>query len=197
MLAGALVLGVGGATTVAAWVDQQYGRGVFEIGFLAVESTIANPYRADGPWAAAGSEPWPALGFAAGGLLPEDEAYAPIAVRVTAGSVAASMRLKGAVITGAPALGEALRYRVVRAPACGPEAFTAAADYVVGGPATSRPVTADQDGVDLRLDAGIPEQPGSPVHLCFEIALPRGADNSLQGQRAGLTWHVTTTSAVP
>lgn len=172
---------------------------MFRTGFLAVESTTAAPYTAAGPWVHARPDAsGPVLAFQAGKLYPGASIYAPIAVRTRTGSVPATMALGGAEVTGSGTgqadLGAALRYRVVRSSDCGAAAFTAAADYLVGGEGQFRPLTAGQDRpgpVPLAAGAG---EPGEPVRLCFQVTLPVGTPGDLQGQTAEAVWPFTTTS---
>lgn len=199
VLAGALVLGVGGSVTLASWTDTDNAAGSFGASVFRTESNSTKPYDALGAWSANDTPPGAALVFNAGSMSPGTVVYAPFAIRTTAGSVA------GEVVLGAPSvtssgtgdadLGAALRYRVIRSTTCDASSFLASPPFVVGG-AGAEPFTAGQAaGVVNSLQAASAALPGEPTRFCFEVTLPAGASNALQGQTATATWQFTATSS--
>jgi predicted ribosomally synthesized peptide with SipW-like signal peptide len=199
LLAGALVLGVGGSMTLASWTDTEYAAGSFSAGVFAIESTVANPYSEVGPWTVNETAPGATLAFDAGGMYPGRTVYAPLALRTQIRSVAGTATLGGAAVTNstttAPLLGAALVYRVVRSATCGAAAFGTGAAFVVGSATASQPLTTAQNaGVVNTLPAATETAPGSTVNFCFEVTLPNGASNSLQGKSATAVWLFSATS---
>ena len=198
LLAGALVLGLGGSVTLASWTDTEYAAGSFGASSFQTESNVTKPYDASGPWSSNEQSPG-TLVFEAASMSPGTVVFAPFAIRTKPGSVA------GEVVLGAPSvsssgtgesdLGAALRYRVVRAATCGASSFTGAPAFVVGSDG-AKPFTAGQAaGVVNPLAAASAALPGEPTHFCFEVTLPEGASNALQGQTATATWQFTATSS--
>lgn len=198
LLAGALVLGLGGSVTLASWTDTEYAAGSFGASSFQTESNVTKPYDASGPWSSNEQSPG-TLVFEAASMSPGAVVYAPFAIRTKPGSVA------GEVVLGAPSvsssgtgesdLGAALRYRVVRAATCGASSFTGAPAFVVGRDG-AKPFTAGQAAdVVNSLAAASAALPGEPTHFCFEVTLPEGASNALQGQTATATWQFTATSS--
>ncbi|MGV0110839.1 SipW-dependent-type signal peptide-containing protein [Arthrobacter sp. CP30] len=199
VLAGALVLGVGGSATVASWTDSEYASGTFSASTFAIESTIANPYAAAGPWTVNEAAPGATLAFNASGMYPGGAVYAPIALRTRTGSVAGTTTLSGATVsntsTTPPLLGSALVYRVVRSDVCAASAFSTGATFLIGTDTVRQPlITAQAAGDSTILPAATPTGPGTSVRFCFEVTLPLGADNRLQGTSATAVWTFTATS---
>ena len=199
VLAGALVLGVGGSVTLASWTDTDYAAGAFGASLFRTESNSTKPYDALGAWRANDTPPGAALVFNAGSMSPGTVVYAPFAIRTTAGSVA------GEVVLGAPSvtssgtgdadLGAALRYRVIRSATCEASSFLASPAFVIGG-SGAEPFTAGQAaGLVNPLQPAPAALPGEPTRFCFEVTLPAGASNALQGQTATATWQFTATSS--
>ena len=198
LLAGALALGLGSSVTLASWTDTEYAAGSFGAGYFQTESNVTKPYSVLGPWNTNDVSPG-TLVFEATAMSPGSVVYAPFAIRTKPGSVA------GAVVLGAPSvsssgtgesdLGAALRYRVVRAATCGASSFSGAPAFVVGSDG-AKPFTAGQAaGVVNPLAAASAALPGEPTHFCFEVTLPEGASNALQGQTATATWQFAATSS--
>ncbi|MBB5639454.1 SipW-dependent-type signal peptide-containing protein [Cryobacterium roopkundense] len=193
LLAGGLVLGIGATVTVASWNDSEYASATFTSSVFDTESSVQGAAYADNV-----SAPGPVVTFSGAGLSPGVSRYLSVNIRSKTNSVAGAAVLSGAVVTGTDAatLGSALRYRVVRGDtACTAAAFTAAATYVVGTPTVSRVLTGAQEpGVSNLLAAAPSTGPGAATGFCFEVTLPAGADNALQGKAAGATWLFTATS---
>lgn len=198
LLAGALVLGLGSSVTLASWTDSDFASGAFGASFFQTESNVTKPYDALGTWNANDVSPGASLVFNAAAMSPGTVVYAPFAIRTMATSVA------GEVVLGVPAvtssgtgnadLGAALRYRVVRSATCQASSFTGSPAFVVGSDG-AKPFTSGQaDGVVNPLQAASATLPGAPTQFCFEVTLPEGANNALQGQTATATWQFTATS---
>src|SRR5690554_345843 len=81
ILAGGLVLGVGGAITLAAWNDSEFATGTFTAGQFNLEGSTDNT-----TWDDHDAAPGAALDFtlAADNLSPDDVVYAAFAVRLDA-----------------------------------------------------------------------------------------------------------------
>jgi len=193
LLAAGVVLGLGAAATSASWTDVEYATGSFTSSVFATESSV------NGSAYAANSTAPGATVTVSGPFSPGVSAYIPVLVRTTAASVGGTVVLGGAVLGGADAatLGTALVYRVVRTTAaCGATAFTGSPAFVVGTASASRPLTSPQEaGVTSTVAAAGPTTPGTPTGFCFEVTLPAGAANSLQGKTATATWPFQATSS--
>lgn len=199
LLAGALVLGVGASVTLASWTDSDFAAGSFGASVFQTESNATKPYDALATWNANDVSPGATLVFTASAMSPGTVVYAPFAIRTKAASVA------GEVVLGTPAvtssgtgnadLGAALRYRVVRSATCQASAFTGTPAFVVGSDG-AKPLTQGQAaGVVNPLAAASATLPGAPIQFCFEVTLPAGANNALQGQTATAIWQFTATSS--
>ncbi|MGP0222423.1 MULTISPECIES: SipW-dependent-type signal peptide-containing protein [unclassified Paenarthrobacter] len=199
VLAGALALGLGGSVTLASWTDSDFAGGTFGASVFVTESNASKPYNASGTWSANDAAPGAALVFNATAMSPGSVAYAPLAIRTRAGSVGGEVVLGAPTVTssgtGTADLGAALRYRVVRSAACDATAFTGTPVFVVGSDG-AKPFTQGQAaGVVNPLQAATATLPGAPTQFCFEVTLPLGANNALQGQTATATWQFTATSS--
>ncbi|WP_181036377.1 SipW-dependent-type signal peptide-containing protein [Arthrobacter sp. B1805] len=203
VLAGALVLGVGGSLTLASWTDTEYASGSFAASSFSIESTTSSPYSADGPWTINETAPGATLSFNATGMYPGSTAYAPIALRTRTGSLAGTASLGPAAVTNppgtaAPLLGDALVYRVVRSETCSAAVFASGAVFVVGSATAGRPLTTGQNaGVVNSLAPATPTAPGASTRFCFEVSLPPGAANALQGKSASAIWQFSAVSTAP
>ncbi|MFK0006398.1 SipW-dependent-type signal peptide-containing protein [Paenarthrobacter sp. NPDC090520] len=199
LLAGALALGIGGSVTLAAWTDSDYATGTFGASVFVTESNVTKPYSAAGTWSTNDTAPGGALVFTATAMSPGTVAYAPFAIRTKANSVAGEVVLGIPAVTssgtGTSDLGAALRYRVVRSATCDASAFTGTPAFVVGSDG-AKPFTQGQAaGVVNPLAAATASLPGAPTQFCFEVTLPVGANNALQGQTATATWQFTAASS--
>jgi len=187
-----LVLGAGAATTLASWTDVEYGTGSFTSARFATESSVNGGAYADNSAAPGGTV------TVAGPFAPGVSAYIPVLIRTKPGSVAGTVSLGGATLGGTDAstLGAALVYRVVRTTGtCAASAFAGSPTFVVGAAGTTRALTAGQEtGVVSTLAAATPTVAGTPTGFCFEVTLPTGAANSLQGRSASATWPFTAVS---
>jgi len=195
VLAGALVLGIGGSLTLASWTDTEYASGSFSASTFTIESNVSNPFSASGAWTVNETAPGATLAFDAGGMYPGRTVYAPIALRTRAPSMAGTVTLGAASVTDsattAPLLSAALVYRVVRSDVCNATAFAPGAAFVVGSASASQPLTTGQAaGGSTVLPAATPTTPGAGVRFCFEVTLPESAraNNGLQGRSATAVW---------
>lgn len=199
LLAGALVLGLGASVTLASWTDSNFATGSFGASTFQTESNVTKPYDALGAWSTNDQQPGANLVFEAASMSPGTVVYAPVAIRTKAASVAGELVLTAASVTssgtGDANLGAALRYRVVRSVTCGASSFSGIPAFVVGSDG-AKPLTEGQPaGVVNSLQAASATGPGEPTHFCFEVTLPAGASNALQGQTATATWQFNATSS--
>lgn len=195
VLAGGLVLGVGGTVTLASWNDSEYASGSFMASVFNTESAVQGGVYTDNSTA-----PGPTLTFGGAGFAPGVSGYFPVLIRTKANSVDGRVVLDAATLGGADAatLGAAFVYRVVHATGtCDATAFTGSSPvFIVGGATTYRALTVGQEvGVTNILSAATATLPGAPTGFCFEVTLPAGAANSLQGKTATATWQFVATSS--
>lgn len=189
VLAGALVLGVGSAVTLASWTDTEFASGSFTASRFDTESS------ADGATFASNVNPPTATFTAATGMSPLVSKYTTLDVRTTATSILGSVLLTATTKSGT--LGDVLEYRVIRASttstACVAAAFsdvgsvyvagTSAGAYVVGG---TMPVTPPSQSIAAA---------GGLVRYCFEVRIKAATANTYQGASGTLTWTFTSTSS--
>lgn len=192
-LAGGLVLGVGATVTLASWNDSEYAKGSFTTSVFDTESNVQSGGYADNSTA-----PGPTVTFTGAGFSPGVSEYFNDLIRTKVNSTAGTAVLEAATLGGTDAatLGAALVYRVVRTTGtCNAAAFTGSPVFVVGAGATFRALTVGQEtGVTNTLAAATGSAPGDPTGFCFEVTLPAGAANSLQGKAATATWQFVMTS---
>jgi len=186
LLAGALVLGVGGTLTLAAWTDTEVARGSFAAStFGIVGSTDGTTFADHAAASPAG------LSFTApvSAMSPGTTVYSRFIVKTTPEtSVTGKVSMGGATVTGT-GLGSYLQYGVRVIPAssaCDATSYGASSTVLVPtGSALSTAATAQQ----TLATAG-----GSPVAYCFAVTLPSGTANAAQGLTAIATWTFTATS---
>ena len=199
-LAACAALGLGTTAVSAAWIDAETAGAEFRSGLFVVEASASSPAGA-GDWSLAAAPDGLALSFAgASGLLPGSAVYAPLTLRTRAGSASGTVAISGATVTstgsGVADLGPALRYRAVLASECGAAAFGTGAQFVVGGPSLSQPLTTGMnDGASVPLAAAPAAAPGAAQGLCFEVTLPAGSPGDLQGKAAQAVWTLTAVSS--
>lgn len=186
LLAGALVLGVGGTLTLAAWTDTEYAAGTFATSTFGIVGSVDGVAYADHP-----TEGPAVLVFAntPGAMSPGTTVFSRFLVKTTnSTNVAGTVTLTGpASVAG---LAAALTYGVKVIPAanaCTQATYDASTTVVV--PSTSA-LTVGASGSQALVAGG-----ASPVAYCFAVTLPAGAPNSLQGQTATVPWKFTATSA--
>lgn len=215
VLAGGLVLGVGGSLTLAAWQDEEWVFGGTNGGTapglgttsFEVQQDARSTYTAAGAsWADFESNPGDELTFTTGALVldPGKVVYAPVALSTTPASIAGTLVLRPAV----PAVGitvndpgdllwSALVVSVravastanVDGPVCGPATFLTSYDTAV---------LTDQVGLGTGValaSQSLSAARGNVVHYCFEIELPLGAVSELQGRTVAPAWQFIATSS--
>ncbi|MGI6877622.1 SipW-dependent-type signal peptide-containing protein [Microbacterium sp. gxy059] len=206
--AGALVVGLGAAYTLASWNDSEWvwggadgDPGIGTATFEVQQNTTA-PFDDAAGWTDEEENPGGELQFSPGALAltPGDTVYAPVALRTTAGSEAASVELQGAVpAAGSPApthdaaLAAAVQVSVYTTDAAAPPACDATFD-----PAGWTQILADQPlGTTSSGPQSLDADAGSTQHYCFAITLPEGADDALQGQQISPAWEFASESVAP
>lgn len=202
VLAGALVLGVGAAMTLASWTDSENATSstAFTASTFNIESSLstANPPPSATGWSSNTSLPGALLVFSAtSAMSPEVSSYSTLNIRTTsATNVAGVIALSSSTITepGTINLGPQLEYRIVAvstSTTCGSGVFTAGAAYSAGGFTTYQSagsIPVSPPTVALNLPAG------SAFRYCFDVRIKTGTPNSFQGGSAKLTWTFTATS---
>ncbi|AGW40431.1 hypothetical protein O159_01840 [Leifsonia xyli subsp. cynodontis DSM 46306] len=193
VLAAGVLLGSGAGMTLASWTDAEFGGASFTGSVFTTESSANGGAYADNTTAPGASL------TVSGAFAPGVSVYVPVLIRTKAASVVGTATLNGATLGGTDAstLRAALVYRVVRTTGtCAASAFAGSPAFVVGASGVTRPLTAGQEaGVSNPLAAATASTPGTATGLCFEITLPTGAANSLQGKTATATWLLTAVSS--
>ena len=200
LLSGGLVLGLGATATLASWSDNEWvfggvdgalpgiGTSTFEV---EQSRTLANTA-------------WDQFETAPGGLLqldskalsltPGDATYTHVSLRTTSTSVAGTINLLAGTTAGSPqpvsdtGLWSALRLRVVvttgATPTCAAGSFTAGATYAVGTFAAPALMTA----TPTTLNSPLALNGTTQQNYCFEITLPTGVADTLQGKQVTPVW---------
>lgn len=188
------MLGAGATVTLASWNDSEYATGSFTTSVFDTESDVQGGGYADNSTA-----PGPTVTFSGAGFSPGVSEYFPVLIRTKVNSVAGTVVLDAATLSGTDAatLGAALVYRVVLTTGtCDATAFTGSPVFIVGAATTYRALTVGQEtGVTNTLAAATATLPGAPTGFCFEVTLPSNAANSLQGKTATATWQFVATSS--
>lgn len=202
LLAGGLVIGVGATATLATWSDNEwvFGGATGNNPGLGTSSFEVQQNRGAG---------WQDIETAPGGILtftgtplalsPGETVYTQVSLQTTAGTTdAGTLALLNAipapapVPTSDPALWNALDLRVVvtptlgtaPAPTCGATTFTSGTpDFVLGAAGTPSDFDTDGTGTEALLAAS-----ANTFHYCFEITLPTGSSDTLQGLRVAPAW---------
>ncbi|UOR01076.1 SipW-dependent-type signal peptide-containing protein [Leucobacter allii] len=186
LLAGALVLGVGGTVTLAAWTDTETARGSFAASVFGIEGSTDGTNYAEHPATGAA-----ALDFtvAAGAMSPGTTVHSRFLVRTTSPTTVSGTAMLGGATVGGTGLGASLRYGasvIPAASACTAATFAQGTVIVPAGSALSAGASASQP-----LVAG----GAAAVAYCFQVTLPAGTPNSVQGQTGTATWTITATSS--
>ena len=197
ILAGALVLGVGAAVTVAAWTDNEYSEGSFSATTFTTESSV----NFGGTWADNIASPGATMTFSTAGMSPNTFRYGSLWVRTKPASDSGSLTLTAPTIVDTPAtaptLSSVLLYRVITTAAitaCDASLFTAGASYIVGS--SAGPVALTTAGGSTAVAAAASATlPGTPTRFCFEVTLPASAPNTVQGKATSAVWRVNATSS--
>lgn len=212
ILAGGLVIGVGGAFTLASWTDSEWvfagngtgGPGVGTSTF-EVQQDASNP--GPGTFADFEANPGDSLSFGAGALSlsPGDTVYAPVALRTTTASIGGTLDLLGAVaatgvtatapsVLDAPGTGlwSALTLQVV----VDDESYTCDSAAMT----TKTTVIAADSALDASgtLTQALEAASANTLYYCFAITLPEpatpGGFDSLQGHVVAPAWEFAATS---
>lgn len=204
ILAGGLVLGVGGTATLAAWVDNEWvygGSGGDEPGVgtstFIVEQDASSPFVDPGSWVNEDTNPGNELTFGPTdplALTPGDIVYAPVALHTTLESVSGDVTLQAAVAAdGITAdddsglLWDALDLRIgwVEVAAGGTPPICSGATL-----GTTYAIIADGTGLDTAPTGpqAIDAAGASNLHYCFEISLADDAPSTLMGRAVAPAW---------
>lgn len=204
LLSGGLIIGVGATVTLASWTDSEWvfggldgdpnvGTSTFE-----VEQNTVTPFTDEDDWLQFETNPGGELVFSPGSLAltPGDSIYAPVALRTSSTSIAGTVVLQAAVAADGimvtdpgGLLWAGLDQRVVTAANvfdCDEDAFSSLTPFASG---------------DLGAVAGT--TPGhallgasqSVQYYCFEITLPAGSADGLQGRTVAPAWEFAAVSS--
>lgn len=200
LLSGGLVLGLGATATLATWSDNEWvfggidgvtpgvGTSTFEVEQSRTLANIA----------------WDQFETANGGVLtldskalaltPGDATYTHVSLRSTSASVAGKINLLAATTAVSPqpvsdaGLWAALRLRVVvttgTSPTCSAASFSSGATYAVGTFAAPALMTA----TPVTLDSSLSAAGANQQNYCFELTLPTGVADTLQGKKVTPAW---------
>ncbi|MFI7079251.1 SipW-dependent-type signal peptide-containing protein [Micromonospora sp. NPDC049903] len=191
VLAGALVLGLGTTSTLAAWTDGEYGTGSFAASVFGTESqTASNSWASHTPAANAAT-----LAFNATAMSPSVSFYAYLDIRTTATTNVGGTVALTSSSNNAGALLPALEYRAVRtattSTTCAAAAFTGTPTWIVG-PSYLGVTSVPGSPVSSAITAPAGATP--QLRFCFEVRVQSGASNSYQGTTGVVTWEFTATS---
>ena len=184
LLAGGLVLGVGGAVTLAAWNDSEYASSTVTASTFGIEGSVnggawSEHESADG---AAQLEFDPALPL----ISPGQSGFLQFSVRTTADSTASgAVSLQTPTLAGSAALQGALEYAVRVIPdgsTCTDALFQNGGAEVVVSNGTALAATVPENAVELAPQAG------STADYCVRITMVPEADNDVQGETMTATW---------
>ena len=184
VLAGGLVLGIGAATTLAAWTDSQYASASFTAGIFKLESSINGT-----TWVDYTSSAPAQLTLSATGMSPGVSSFGYLDVRTTDIST-----LGGTVLLQAATKGssdpqdmiDALEFRA-KALAAGQTCDAGALSSAVFADVTASPVVAGSQSLSPNK--------ANVVRYCLQTRMKASAPSSVQGKTANLTWTVLGTSS--
>lgn len=211
ILAGGLVLGVGGAFTLAVWNDTEWAYGGNGIGgpgvgtsAFAVQQNVTAPFTT--PFTDASTNPGSSLQFAPTPLAmtPGDVIFAPIALKTTASSpvsVGGTLQLRQAVAASGVTIDDpggslwsALHLSVgvsENNTTCDAAAFSAP-------PAGFTVLLNDQTGLSSGAAITGPQTlqaaGANTLYYCFKVELPAGSPNTLMGRTVAPAWEFFATS---
>lgn len=185
LVAAGMVLGIGSATTLAAWNDSEYAQGTITAATFTLESSGGSGFAsssAENPRTLTYSTP-------ATAMFPGQNTYALFQVRSASGSIAGSLQFQGAG-QNPGALAPHLTYGVRTIPggsSCTEATFTASQAIVVP---TGSPL-----GAASTTTQSVTANAGSTVNYCLRLAMPSDASNAAQGLVGNPRWVVQGTSA--
>ncbi|MFJ6415583.1 SipW-dependent-type signal peptide-containing protein [Paeniglutamicibacter sp. NPDC091659] len=184
VLAGGLVLGIGAATTLAAWTDSQYATATFTAGIFKIESSINGTTWTDHTAGAPAQ-----LTLSAAGMSPGVSSFGYLDVRTTDAST-----LGGTVLLQAATKGssdpqdmiDALEFRA-KALNAGQTCDAAALGSAAFVDVTASPVVTGSQSLSPKK--------ANVVRYCLQTQMKTSAPSSIQGKTANLTWTVLGTSS--
>ena len=191
LLAGGLVLGVGGAVTLAAWNDSEYASSTVTASTFGIEGSanggpFAEHATADG---AAQLVFDPALPL----LSPGQDGFLQFSVRTTTDATAGgAVSVQTPTLQGSAELQGALEYAVRVMPdgsGCDAALFEGAGADVIVPNGTALDATVPENASELAPEAG------NAVHYCVRISMIADAGNEVQGETLTATWQFLAESA--
>lgn len=191
LLAGGLVLGLGGAVTLAAWNDSEFATGLFASSQFNLEGSTTGATEGYEDHATSGAAADLQFSVPVADLSPGDVVAAPFWVRLDATTTApGSLDLVALETTdSAGTNSEQLSYEV-HALAADATCDADASGTVVATGATlvSNP---DVAGETVPLAVGADTAAGEAVHLCFVVT---AGDGLVQGGSTTAVWQLSATS---
>ncbi|MGF6824498.1 putative ribosomally synthesized peptide with SipW-like signal peptide [Microbacterium sp. ZKA21] len=186
VLAGALVLGVGGSATLAAWTDQELASTTVTAGTfsLASRTSTSDPFVSHG----GGAEGTAVMSFNATGLYPGQVRSAWIQVQNT-GSIPGSITLTTVDVTASGTASTTLRdnMQVRYVPIAAPGDIASCTTSTTGG-------TLVTGLASIPNLTPLPIAPGATVGYCIVLTLPTTTPTGAQGGSAVPTWTFTGTT---
>jgi predicted ribosomally synthesized peptide with SipW-like signal peptide len=184
LLAGGLVLGIGGAVTLAAWNDSEYTSGSFAAGVFGIQGSADGATYTDHP---VGS-PAP-LTFAptVGAMIPGTVSYSLFSIKTITNSIAGTVQIGADAANVAPGtLGTYLQYdiRTIAGTSCTAATFASGTSILAAATLATSPGTAQNIAAN-----------GAVVNYCFKFTLPASADNGAQGKTLTAKWTFTATNS--
>lgn len=184
LLAAGVVLGIGAASTLAAWTDQENASATLTAGTFGIVGAAGTDAFAEHP---ASGPARLSFSVPTGGLMPGATVYAKFTVKTTAQSAAGSVSLTAGAGTDG-GLAQYLRYGVRQIAAgatCEKTSYDAGAVVVPHDSALATPTTPTTPAQSLGA-AG-----ANPVAYCFAVTLVASAPNDAQGKTASPAWIFT------
>ena len=197
LLSGGLILGLGATATLASWNDSEWVFGGVDstTSGVTLSSFEVEQNRGTG-WDNQETSPGGALTIVApaSGLTPGDAAYTQVSLRTTSTSVAGTLTLQAATTAPTPAYAAsdvdvwgAVRVRVVAttgaAGTCDLNSFGAGATYVVGTFAAGATINTAGS-----LSRSLSAAGANQWNYCFQVLLPTGSSDTLQGKGISPVW---------
>ena len=192
VLAAGLVLGVGGAVTLAAWNDSEFATSTFTAGSFNLEGAEGAGTTFTQHATAGAAAP---LTFTTpfSNMAPGDAVYAPFAVRLAATTTTDASVTLASATPGGTGLATNFAYGAALVAAPGPAGCTSAT--FSGGTIVvpdNTAISAVTGAVPFTLAKGTPvASAGVAKYLCFKVTA--GA-NLVQGQSNTATWEIKATS---
>jgi len=197
LLSGGLIIGLGATATLASWNDSEWVFGGVDSTTSAIAtSTFEVQQNRGSGWGDFETSPGGLLTIVAPatGLSPGDAAYTQVSLRTTSASVGGNLSLMAPGTAPTPAYAAsdtdvwaAVRIRVVVttgvAGTCDVNSFTNLATYVVGSFASGAATTVAGTGTRSLSAAS-----GNQQNYCFQVLLPAGSPDTLQGKGISPVW---------